>query len=86
MLPSPVPINSATADEIGLLYDIGPHRAEQIVQHRTAAGPFRGPTDLAKVIPSKLAYTLAPHIDWRLPEEPMPPKVRSWSEASIWMV
>jgi len=83
-----VQINSAPADEISTLYDIGPRRAQQIVEYRAANGPFHGPTDLAKVqeITPKLAYTLSPHIDWRLPEEPESPKQRSWSDAGLWLV
>lgn len=84
----PVPINTASADIISTLYDIGPRRAQQIIDYRTANGPFHGPTDLAKVqeITPKLACFLAPHIDWRLPAEPEPPKERSWSDASLWLV
>lgn len=81
-------INSASAEEIGALYDIGPRRAQQIIDYRTANGPFHGPADLAKVkeITPKLAYTLSPHIDWGLPAEPEPPKERSWSDAGLWLL
>ncbi|MCE7981590.1 MAG: helix-hairpin-helix domain-containing protein [Caldilinea sp. CFX5] len=84
----PVQINSAAAEEIGALYDIGPRRAQQIIDYRTTNGPFHGPDDLAKVkeITPKLAYTLSPHIDWRLPAEPEPPKQRSWRDAGLWLV
>lgn len=84
----PVSINSATADEIATLYDISTRRAAAIVTYRQAHGPFHGPTDLAQVpdISSRLAFFLTPHIDWRLPDEPMPEKKRSWSEAFIWIV
>ena len=61
-----VPINSASADEISELYDISLRRALQIVDYRTINGPFHEPADLA------------PHIDWRLPEQSEPPKQRSW--------
>ncbi len=83
-----VQINIASADEISTLYDIGLRRAQQIVAYRAANGPFHGPTDLMKVkeITPKLAYTLAPHIDWQLPEAPEMPKARSWSDAALWII
>lgn len=83
-----VPINTASADEIAHLYDIGLRRAQRIVEYRNAHGPFHGPDDLAKVkeVPAKLAYTLSPHIDWCLPQEPEPPKQRSWSDVIFWLV
>lgn len=82
-----VQINTASVDEISNLYDIGQRRAQLIVDYRNAHGPFHGPADLTNVkeLTPKLAYTLSPHIDWRLPEEPEPPKQRSWSDTFLWL-
>ena len=82
----PIPINIASPSEISTLYDISERRAQKIVEYRDQHGPFHGPTDLAQVkeITLKLADTLAPYIDWSLPEPPEPPKSRSWSDALFW--
>ena len=44
-----VNINTATAQELTTLPDIGPTRAEAIVIHREANGPFARPEDLMEV-------------------------------------
>lgn len=82
-----VAINTASVDEISALYDIGPRRAQYIVEHRQTNGSFRSPLDLAQVkdIAPKLALTLSPHIDWRLPEEPEPPKEQDRFAAALWI-
>lgn len=81
-----VKINTASPEEIATLYDVGLHRAEDIVSYRTAHGPLHGPEDLAKVegITLKLATTLAPHIDWEGPSKPEQPKQRDWVGALHW--
>ncbi len=88
MLIKPVAINTATANEIATLYDVSTRRAAAVVAYRQTHGPFHGPTDLARVIDisEKLAFFLDPHIDWRVPAEPIAPKVRSWFDALIWGV
>jgi len=67
-----IPINTATAEEIAALYDVGPTLAERIVSFREVHGPFTGPHDLSQVegISRKLAITLSPHIDWEVPVTP----------------
>ena len=46
---SPIPVNSATAEELERLPRIGPALARRMVEWRSAHGPFRGPADLEKV-------------------------------------
>ena len=49
-LAAPVNINTATAEEISsALNGIGPAKAEEIVRHRTANGPFKSVEDLTAV-------------------------------------
>ena len=45
----PININTATAEELDLLPDIGPKRAQAIVAYRQAYGPFSAPEDLLHV-------------------------------------
>src|SRR5215208_2305795 len=78
-------INTATAEELEQLYDIGPDSAQRIISYRAAHGPFRSPVDLARVegVSSELADVLAPHIDWHVSEEPEPLTERSWFRAIV---
>ena len=43
---SPLDLNSATAAELDGLPGIGPALAQNIIDRRESAGPFRGPEDL----------------------------------------
>ena len=45
----PLNINTASADDLCAIKGVGPKLAEKIVERRTAAGPFKGPSDLKKV-------------------------------------
>jgi len=45
----PVNINTATADELTALPNVGPKTAEAIVAYRTEHGPFAKPDDLMAV-------------------------------------
>jgi hypothetical protein len=73
-------INTAPAEVIAELYDVGPTLAERIVKHRENLGYFEGPEDLARVegINLSLAITLAPHINWRPPTRESHEKNRDW--------
>lgn len=44
-----VDVNTATAEELQAVKGIGPKKAEEIVKHRTANGPFKSVDDLANV-------------------------------------
>lgn len=44
-----VDVNTATAEELQAVKGIGPKKAEEIVKHRTANGPFKSVADLANV-------------------------------------
>jgi competence ComEA-like helix-hairpin-helix protein len=44
-----IDINAAGADELALLHQIGPERAQRIVAHRDANGPFRSYPELMRV-------------------------------------
>ncbi len=88
-LDSPlVNINTSTAKEIATLYDIDTILAERIVRYRQEYGYFRSPEDLTQVegIELRHAVTLAPHIDWSIPEPPEAPKQREWGSAAIYLV
>ncbi len=60
----PININTATAEELTALPNIGPARAEAIVQFRIENGPYRTVDDLQKIrgIGPRIAETLAPLI------------------------
>ena len=45
----PLNINTASADDLCAIKGVGTKLAEKIVERRTAAGPFKGPSDLKKV-------------------------------------
>ena len=64
VLSVPVPLNTATAEELDILPGIGPKTAEAIVEFREKNGRFTSPNDLLQVPgigPKKLA-ALKPHI------------------------
>lgn len=44
-----VNINTATKTELTQLHQIGPAKADAIIQYRKANGPFKSPSDLTKV-------------------------------------
>jgi hypothetical protein len=75
-----VQINSASAEAISELYDIGPILATRIVRYRDTFGYFRGPDDLSRVegVSASLAVTLAPHIDWTSPKQVAEKRDRDW--------
>ena len=60
----PININTATAEELDLLPDIGPTRAEAIVAYRTEYGPFESVEDLIHVegIGEKILAKILPYI------------------------
>ena len=64
-------VNVDAPEKIAELHGIGIKLAKKIVQYRTQNGFFRVPEDLAQVegVGLNLALTLAPHINWQLPEE-----------------
>lgn len=50
LAPHPININTATADEIdAALVNIGPKRAQRIVEYRGYHGPFKQPEDVMEV-------------------------------------
>jgi competence protein ComEA len=64
VLSVPIPLNTATAEELDILPGIGPKTAEAIVEFREKNGKFASPDDLLQVPgigPKKLA-ALKPHI------------------------
>jgi competence protein ComEA len=64
VLSIPVPINTATAEELDILPGIGPMTAQAIIEDRESRGRFAFPEDLLRVPgigPKKLA-ALRPHI------------------------
>jgi len=83
-----IPINTATAEEIAELHDVGPVLAERIVSFREAHGPFKGPEDLGQVdgITQELAIVLSPYIDWLVPVAPALPKKRLWHIAMLYLL
>jgi len=44
-----VNINTASADELQLLYRVGPKYADRIIEYRDKNGPFEKPEDIIKV-------------------------------------
>ncbi len=44
-----VNVNTADTDDLALLHQIGPERAQRIVEYREANGPFRTYPDLLRV-------------------------------------
>jgi competence protein ComEA len=64
VLSVPIPLNTATAEELDILPGIGPKTAQAIVEFRQKNGKFGSPDDLLQVPgigPKKLA-ALKPHI------------------------
>ena len=64
VLSVPIPLNTATAEELDILPGIGPKTAQAIVEFRDKNGKFTSPDDLLQVPgigPKKLA-ALKPHI------------------------
>jgi competence protein ComEA len=64
VLSVPIPLNTATAEELDTLPGIGPKTAQAIVEYREQKGKFASPEDLLQVPgigPRKLA-ALLPHI------------------------
>jgi competence protein ComEA len=64
VLSVPIPLNTATAEELDILPGIGPKTAQAIVEFREKNGKFGSPDDLLQVPgigPKKLA-ALRPHI------------------------
>jgi competence protein ComEA len=64
VLSVPIPLNTATAEELDILPGIGPKTAQAIVEFREKNGNFTSPDDLLQVPgigPKKLA-ALKPHI------------------------
>ena len=57
-------VNDASWEELALLPGIGRQRAEAIVAHRDANGPFAGVDDLREVegIGEKLSESIAPYV------------------------
>ena len=49
MAAQKIDVNTATAEELQQVKGIGPKKAEEIVKHRTANGPFKSVADLANV-------------------------------------
>jgi competence protein ComEA len=50
LAPHPININTATAEEIdAALVNIGPKRAQRIVEYRGYHGPFKQPEDVMEV-------------------------------------
>lgn len=49
MAAQKIDVNTATAEELQQVKGIGPKKAEEIVKHRTANGPFKSVDDLANV-------------------------------------
>ena len=49
MAAQKIDVNTATAEELQQLKGIGEKKAEEIVKHRTANGPFKSVDDLANV-------------------------------------
>lgn len=81
-MPAPlVSINEAGESELTRLYGIGPKLARRIVAYRQANGFFTTADDLARVegLSAELAGTLAPHIDWRVPQAPA-----AWEKEREW--
>ena len=60
----PININTATAEELDLLPDIGPSRAKAIIDYRTEYGPFTCVDDLLYVtgIGEKILAKIRPYI------------------------
>jgi competence protein ComEA len=64
VLSIPIPINTASAEELDILPGIGPKTAQAIIEDRESRGKFEKPEDLLRVPgigPKKLAV-LRPHI------------------------
>ena len=61
-----IDINTSRVEELELLPNIGPVRAQAIIDARQARGPFRQPSDLARVrgIGPKTIDKLAPFLEW----------------------
>ncbi|MCD0453557.1 helix-hairpin-helix domain-containing protein [Actinocorallia sp. API 0066] len=62
--PTPVNLNTATAEELQRLPGIGPVLAQRIIAHRTTQGPFQSPDQLRNVtgIGPRRYADLTPHI------------------------
>jgi len=77
-----VPINTADAPTLQLLPQVGPSRAEAIIEARRRGGPFRSPRDLQRVsgIAVKRAAAIAPYI--RFDPAPTPSDQPSRSSSS----
>ena len=60
----PININTATAETLQLLPDIGPARAQAIIEYRTQIGQFKALTDLLQVngIGEKILDKITPYI------------------------
>ena len=61
---SPLDLNSATAEELDGLPGIGPALAQNIIDRRESAGPFRGPEDLlaAEGVGPAIWEDIAPYV------------------------
>jgi hypothetical protein len=85
-----VKINFDPPEKLTELYGIGPKIASKIVERRNQIGAFQSPSDLAQVegISEDLALTLAPSIDWQLPQndEQDEPNERSWLWAIVMFI
>jgi competence protein ComEA len=64
VLAVPIPLNTATAEELDILPGIGPKTAQAIVEFREKKGKFASPDDLLQVpgIGPKKLSALKPHI------------------------
>jgi competence protein ComEA len=64
VLAVPIPLNTATAEELDILPGIGPKTAQAIVEFRDKKGKFASPDDLLQVpgIGPKKLSALKPHI------------------------
>jgi competence protein ComEA len=65
-LQGPINVNTATAEDLARLPQIGPSLAQRIVEYRTAHGPFRALQDLDAVpgLGPKTLQAIAPFVSF----------------------
>lgn len=78
-----VPINTANAPTLQLLPQVGPSRADAILEARRQGGPFHSPPDLQRVsgIAAKRAAAIAPYVRFDPPAPSAQPSPASPSGA-----